>query len=73
MDREKLNWRSFVDAGAICARWNASATPTYYVIDHKGVIRYKWLGRPGPSEKTIDATLEKLIPEAERDGRKAPG
>ena len=39
MEKEKLPWRSFADpgqagAGAIAARWNLSATPTLYVIDH---------------------------------------
>ena len=57
-----MNWRSFADQGAINAKWNADS-PTYYVIDPKGVIRYKWTG--GPGEKTIDAALEKLIKEAE--------
>ena len=70
MDKEKLPWRSFVDlgnagAGAIATKWNHSATPTFYVIDHKGVIRYKWTGPPG--EKVMDAAVEKLIREAERD------
>ena len=37
----------------------------YYVIDHRGAIRYKWLGRPG--EKALDTALEELIREAERD------
>src|SRR5260370_41263401 len=37
------------------ARWCCST----YVIDHKGVIRHKWVGSPG--EKAIDAALDKLI------------
>jgi len=69
MDKEKLTWRSFADPGAlgqgaIAARWNVSGTPTLYVIDHKGVIRHKWVGSPG--EKAIDAALEKLLKDAER-------
>jgi peroxiredoxin len=68
MDREKLTWRSFADPGrlgqgAIARKWNVTSTPTLYVIDHRGVIRYKWLGSPG--EKVIDAALEKLLHEAE--------
>ena len=69
MDKEKLNWRSFADARAIRDKWNA-ATPTYYVIDHRGVIRYKWVGSPGP--KAIDAALGKLIQEAEANAKKDP-
>jgi hypothetical protein len=58
MDREKLNWRSFTYQEAINAQWNPS-TPSYYVLDRKGVIRHKWIGAPG--EKAIDTALEKLI------------
>ncbi len=63
MTTEKLNWRSFDDQGAINRQWNSLATPTYFVIDHKGAIRRKWVGNPG--EESIDAALEKLIQEAE--------
>ncbi len=69
MDKEKLNWRSFGDQGAINTKWNAG-TPTYYVLDPKGVIRYKWDGYPGA--KAIDTALEKLMPEAERGAKKEP-
>jgi hypothetical protein len=62
MDKEKMNWRSFAHKDAINAKWNPS-TPSYYVLDPTGVIRYKWVGAPG--EKAIDTALEKLINEAE--------
>ena len=72
MDKERLNWRSFADPGAlgqgaIAAQWNLAGTPTLYVIDPKGVIRHKWVGKPG--EQAIDAALEKLLKEAEGDGK----
>src|SRR4051812_50126555 len=74
MEKEKLPWRSVVDAGnagagPIAARWNLTATPTFYVIDHKGVIRYKWAGPPG--QKVMDAALDKLIRAA--NGGNTPG
>ena len=69
MDKEKLNWRSFAYREAINAKWNPS-TPGYYVIDHKGVIRHKWVGAPG--EKAIDTALEKLINEVEANGKNSP-
>ena len=69
MDKEKMNWRSFAQQDAINAQWNPS-TPGYYVLDPKGVIRYKWVGAPG--EKAIDTALEKLINEAELNRKKAP-
>jgi hypothetical protein len=73
---EKLTWRSFADPGElgrgpIATRWNLPATPTFYVIDPRGVIRHKWVGSPGA--KAIDAALDKLIKEAEADGKKPPG
>jgi peroxiredoxin len=72
MDKEQLPWRSFVDvgqasAGPIATKWNLSATPTFYLIDHQGVIRHKWAGVPG--EMVLDAALDKLIAAAERDGK----
>jgi hypothetical protein len=75
MDKEKLPWRSFADlgnagTGEIATKWNHAATPTFYVIDHTGVIRYKWTGAPGA--KVMDAALEKLIGEAEKDAKKTP-
>ena len=74
-EKEKITWRSFVDpgnagAGPIATRWNLSATPTLYLIDHRGVIRYRWAGAPG--EKVIDAALDKLIRAAEESGKKPP-
>ena len=69
MNKEKLNWRSLANRG-VSAKWSARRTPTCYVIDPKGVIRYKWLGYPGAN--AIDAALEKLINEAEGSGKNGP-
>jgi hypothetical protein len=63
MAKEKITWRS-IASQAVTSRWNAG-TPTYYVLDGKGVIRYKWVGSPG--EKAIEMALEKLIHQAEKD------
>jgi peroxiredoxin len=75
MEKEKLTWRSFADPGAlgqgaITTKWNLPGTPTFYVIDPRGVIRHKWVGSPG--EKAIDAALDRLIQEAEGGGMKVP-
>ncbi len=74
MDKEQLNWRSFADTSdgkgfrPIIRAWNLQGTPTLFVLDHKGVIRYRWLGSPG--EKAIDEALNKLIKEAEGNDKK---
>jgi len=67
MDKEQITWRS-ISSSAVTTRWNA-ATPTYYVIGVKGVIRCMWVGSPG--EKAIDMALEKLLQEAEIDAKKS--
>ena len=79
MDKDKLTWRSFADDGSIVGTWNLPGTPTFSVIDHRGVIRHKWVGSPAdyklgglPDAKAIDAALDKLIKAAEADGKKAP-
>jgi hypothetical protein len=75
MEKEKLTWRSFVDAGPagagpIATEWNLSATPTFYLIDHEGVIRQKWAGAPGKG--VLDARIDDLIRAAEADAGKSP-
>ena len=79
MGKEKLTWRSFADDGTIVGTWSLPGTPTFYVIDHRGVIRHKWVGSPAdyklgglPDEKTIDGALLKLIREAESGPKKVP-
>jgi hypothetical protein len=73
MEKVKLNWRSFADPGdlgqgAIATRWNATVTPTLYILDHEGTIRHKWVGAPGA--RVIDAALEKLLEKAEGSGKR---
>ena len=66
MDKEKLPWRSFADVGGkeeggprpIAELWNLQWTPTLYVLDHKGVIRFK-----GPREKQLDQAVDSLLKE----------
>ena len=69
MDKEQLNFRSFTDTadgkglGVISSAWNLMGTPTLFVLDHKGVIRYRQMGIP--DRKAIDGVLKELIREAE--------
>jgi hypothetical protein len=74
MDKEQLTFRSFTDEadgeglGAIGSAWNLFGTPTVFLLDHKGVIRYRQIGIP--HKQTIDGVLEKLIWEAEASDKK---
>jgi hypothetical protein len=73
MDREQLHFRSFTDTadgeglGVIGSSWNLDGTPTIYVVDHKGVIRYRRLGIP--DKKAIDEVLDTLIREADAENK----
>ena len=67
MEKENITWRSFWNGGStqgpISTRWAVQGWPTLYLIDHKGVIRQKWVGSPGP--KVLDAEVDKLVERAE--------
>ena len=69
MDQEQLNYRSFTDTatgeglGVIGSAWNLFGTPTVFVLDHKGVIRYRQIGVP--NTEAIDEVLDRLVKEAE--------
>jgi thiol-disulfide isomerase/thioredoxin len=64
MADEKLTWRSFWNDGGpngpIARDWKVQGWPTLYLIDHKGVIRHKYLGTQQPAvlDKAIDDLLK---------------
>ena len=67
LEEEQITWRSFQNGkkgsdSQISTEWNVQGWPTLFVIDHKGVIRHKWLGNPG--DEVIDKAIEKLVAEA---------
>jgi hypothetical protein len=65
LEKEEITWRSWWDvstSGPIATDWNVHGWPTIYVLDAKGVIRYKSVGA---DEKQIDAAIEKLLKEME--------
>lgn len=62
LKRENITWRSFWDggntSGPIATTWNVSGWPTIYILDHKGVIRYR--DARGPA---MDKVVDKLLAE----------
>lgn len=60
--REKLTWRSFWNGGGtdgpISRAWRVSSWPTIYVIDDRGVIRFK-----NVRGKEMDQAVEQLLKE----------
>ncbi len=64
---KKVTWRSWSDgsSGPIASQWNVSVIPMTYLIDHKGIIRYKGLLEPDFVEQAVESLL------LEADGKKA--
>jgi hypothetical protein len=60
MRKEKLTWRCWFDGGGrqgpIAQRWHVHQWPTIFVLDARGVIRYKEL-RDDPLDRAVDALL----------------
>jgi hypothetical protein len=64
--KENITWRSFWNGGStkgpISRDWKIEGWPTLFLIDHKGVIRQKYLGSPG--DGALDQAIEGLLKEA---------
>ena len=60
---EEITWRSWWDGGStrgpIASKWNVRGWPTIYVIDEKGVIRYKNV-RGEAMDKAVDALMAEM-------------
>ena len=68
LKKENITWRSFWNgekgtSGPISTAWNVRSWPTIYVLDHKGVIRYKNV-RGEKMDAAVDTLLEELKAEA---------
>ena len=60
----EINWRQAVDGsteGPLATRWNISGWPTIYVLDAKGVIRYRDV-RGEEMDQAVDALLAEMKP-----------
>ena len=58
-----VTWRSFWNgergtSGPISSKWGVRSWPTIYVLDHKGVIRFK-----GPRGEKMTEAIEQLLAE----------
>jgi peroxiredoxin len=63
IQKEHMTWPSWSDGstdGPIARAWNVHAWPTIYVLDAKGVIRFKDL-----RGQQLDEAVEKLVQETE--------
>ncbi len=64
--QEQLTWRSWWDGGdtngPIARAWGVQGWPTIYVLDHKGVIRFK-----NVRGDAMDRAVEQLLAEMEKE------
>jgi hypothetical protein len=64
LTKENITWRSWWDGGSangpIATRWNVSGWPTTYVLDHRGVIRYKNVRDDAAIDKAVDTLLKEM-------------
>ena len=60
--RENITWRQAVDgdtSGPWATKWNVHGWPTIYVLDAKGVIRYRDV-RGEEMDKAVDTLLAEV-------------
>ena len=67
MTEKEITWRSWGEGGStrgpIASQFNVSGWPTIYVLDSKGVIRYK-----GVRGVAMDKAVDTLLAEIENGG-----
>jgi peroxiredoxin len=65
IEKNNITWPSFWDGGStrgpISTAWAVSGWPTLYVLDAKGVIRYKNV-RGEAMDKAVDALMKEMDP-----------
>jgi RNA polymerase sigma factor (sigma-70 family) len=73
--KEEITWPSWRDGnddnakGPIFRQFNIHGWPTLYILDHRGVIRHKFLDFPGNGK--LDMAIDALVQEAEREAARS--
>jgi hypothetical protein len=68
LEKNGIGWRQAAQGstrGPLPRRWNVASWPTIYVLDAKGVIRFKNL-----REQELEDAAVKLIAEIDKDGKR---
>ena len=69
LENESITWPSFwnggTTSGGIAKTWNVHSWPTIYVLDAKGVIRFK-NKRGAALDKAVDTLLEEMAAETRK-------
>ena len=66
MEREKMAWPSFWNGkegpgGPIATAWNVHGWPTIFVLDAKGIIRFKYEGYGNQSSNVLNGCVDELM------------
>ena len=80
LEKESITWRSWWNGpegtnGPLSTKWNVHGWPTIYVLDSKGVIRYKNV-RGEQMDEAVDKLLKEIgvdAPKAEKSEKKKDG
>jgi hypothetical protein len=65
LEKESLPWTHWWDGKKqVTEQWDIAGFPTFFVIDHKGVIRFASLGYDPKSGK-LEALIKELVRAAE--------
>ena len=68
LEKQSITWRQHVDgstSGPLATSWNVNGWPTIYVIDAKGVIRYRDV-----RDDEMEMAVMKLLDEAKKSAMK---
>lgn len=68
LKREGITWRQAIDGstdGPWATTWNVQGWPTIYVLDAKGVIRFRDV-RDEAMDQAVDQLLAEIPPEAKK-------
>jgi RNA polymerase sigma factor (sigma-70 family) len=66
VQKGEITWRCWWDGleGPIARQWHIEGYPTVFVLDTKGVIRFKHLGQ---QDKALDQAVNELLQESQRE------
>jgi thiol-disulfide isomerase/thioredoxin len=73
-----VTWRSWWNNELLTGKkrsitdiWQVDGWPTLFLLDHKGIVRYQWVGVPSNLNE-LDQKINKLVGDAERDWKATP-
>lgn len=73
--KENITWRSWWDGGStggpIASAWGITGWPTMFVLDHKGVVRFQFVGFGSTRGEELDKAIDQLLSELAADTKEA--